>query len=182
MKKPKENSLINKILIHLKDTSKDLFDLSVTIMFNPRELMKGMGIYKDYNKYTFYKKISNLKSSPYFIVKENKFYLSPKGRIEIIKNIIKEGKEIKKWDGKWRAIIFDILEANRKERNFLRKELKWIGFKELQHSVWITPYDIEKELLFLLKLWHKDFRGDIRFLKIEKIINDKDFKEIFNLQ
>jgi len=75
-----------------------------------------------------------------------------------------------------------VTEKNRHERNFLRKELKWMGFKELQHSVWITPYDIEKELLCLLKLWRKDFKGDIRFLKIEKIINDRDFRKTFSLQ
>lgn len=173
----RKDSLTNKILISLKDTSKDLFDLSVTIMFNPRKLMQGMGIYGDYNK-----KVYNLKRSSYFIVKNNEFYLSPSGRIKIIKSIIKEKKENKKWDKKWRAVIFDIPESSRKERNFLRRELKWMGFRELQHSVWITPHDIEKELLSLLKLWHKDFKGDIRFLKIEKITDDADFKKTFNLK
>jgi len=182
MKKPSKNSLINKVLIYLKDTSKDLFDLSMTIMFEPRELMKGMGMYRDYNKCPlYYKKISNLKKSSYFTIKDNKFYLSSKGRTEIIKFIIKDKKKIKKWDGKWRAIIFDIPESDRRERNFLRRELKWMGFKELQHSVWITPQDIKKELLVLLKLWHKDFEGDIKFLIIEKIIKDEYFKKVFNL-
>ena len=122
-----------------------------------------------------------MKRSPYFSVKDNKFYLSSKGRIEIIKIIIKEKSKTKKWDGKWWAIIFDIPEASRRERNFLRKELKWLGFKELQHSIWFTPYNIEKELLVLLKLWNKDFKGDIRFLKIDKITEDKDLKKLFNL-
>ncbi len=176
MKKPKKDSLINSILLYLKDTSEDLFDLSATIMFNPRKLMGGMSIYKDYN-YPIY----NLKKSPYFIVKNNEFYLSDRGRTEIIKSIVKDKKRIKKWDGKWRAIIFDIPETNRKERNFLRRELKWMGFKELQHSIWITHHDMEKEFLSLLKLWHKDFRGDIRFLRIEKIVDDEDFRKIFNI-
>ena len=70
---------------------------------------------------------------------------------------------------------------DRGQRNLLRKELRWIGFKELQQSVWITPYNIEKELLVLLKLWQRDFKGDIRFLKIDKIVGDGDFKKSFNL-
>lgn len=177
MNKPKKNSLINKILFSLRDKSKDLFDLSVTIIFEPRKLMKGMGIYANYNNYPIY----NLKRSPYFFIKNDKFYLSDEGRIEIIKNIIKEKKKIKKWDNKWRAVIFDVPESNKQKRNFLRKELKWIGFKELQHSVWIIPYNIEKELLCLLKLWQKDFAGDIRFLKIEKMVYDKDFKKVFTI-
>ncbi|OGZ67547.1 MAG: hypothetical protein A3C58_02245 [Candidatus Staskawiczbacteria bacterium RIFCSPHIGHO2_02_FULL_34_10] len=176
MNKPQKNSLINKILIYLKDTSKDLLDVSVMIMFNPRKLIRGMGIYKDYN-YPIY----NLKKSPYFVFRDNNFYLSFKGRVEIIKNIIKDKKKVKKWDGKWRAVIFDVPEPNRHERNFLRRELKWMGFRELQHSIWITPHDIEKELVCLLELWHNDFSGDIRILKIEKIINDKDFRKIFKI-
>lgn len=176
MNKPQKGSLINKILIYLKDTSADLFDLGTTIMFNPGKLTRGMGIYKDYN-YPIY----NLKTSPYFTKKDNTFYLTHKGRIEIIKIIIREKKKIEKWDHNWRAVIFDVPEPSRHERNFLRKELRWMGFKELQHSVWITPYDIEKELLCLLKLWHEDFSGDIRFLKIEKITNDEDFRKAFSI-
>lgn len=176
MKKPQKNSLINKILAHLKDTSADLLDLSVMIVFNPRKLTRGMGIYKNYNY-----RVYNLKTSPYFTVRDNIFYLSYKGRIEIIKSIIKDKKKLKKWDGKWRAVIFDVPEPNRHERNFLRKELKWMGFKELQHSVWITPYNFEKELICLLELWHRDFSGDIRFLKIEKIVDDQDFKKMFTI-
>lgn len=173
----KKDSLSSKILLYLQDTSKDLLDASITIMFNPRKLMRGMGIYKDYNK-TFY----NLKRSPYFFEKDKDFYLTTFGRIKIIKNIIEGKRQNKKWDEKWRAIIFDIPESNRRSRNFLRKELKWMGFKELQHSIWIIPYNIEKELLFLLELWHADFKGDIRFLIAEKITNDKDFRKIFNLK
>ena len=161
----------------MQDTSKDLLDASITIMFNPYKLMKGMGIYKDYNK-TFY----NLKRSPYFFEKDKDFYLTPFGRIKIIKNIIESKKQNKKWDKKWRAVIFDVPEVSRQSRNFLRKELKWMGFKELQHSIWITPYNIEKELLSLLELWQEDFEGDIRFLVAEKITNDKDFRRIFNLK
>lgn len=173
----KKDSLSSKILLYLQDRSKDLLDTSITIMFNPRKLMRGMGIYKDYNK-TFY----NLKRSPYFFERNKDFYLTPFGRIKIIKNIINKKRQNKKWDKKWRSVIFDIPESSRRSRNFLRKELKWMGFKELQHSIWITPHDIEKELVSLLVLWQKDFKGDIRFLVTEKITNDKDFRKIFNLK
>ncbi len=181
MKKPQKNSLIVKTLEYLKDTSKNLLDLSVDIVFNPEEIVGGLIQYRGKKKYYISREISHLKNSSYFTAKNSKIYLTEKGRIEIIKNIIKDKKKIEKWSGKWWAIIFDIPEINRKERSFLRKELKWLKFKELQHSVWITPCDIEKELLALLKLWKRDFRGDIRFLRIEKIIHDKDIKRFFDL-
>ena len=89
MKKPGKNSLTHKILLHLIDKSKDLLDLSLMIMFDPKELAKSMGLYTSYSKYpsSYYKNFSNLKRSSYFLVKNDKFYLSSKGRIEIIKII-----------------------------------------------------------------------------------------------
>jgi hypothetical protein len=181
MKNPHKNSLINKSLEYLKKSSTELLNLGIDIMFNPEKIVGGLYQYRGRRKYYNSTKIHHLKNSPYFSVKNDKIYLTTKGRIKIIKNVIKDKKEIKKWDGKWLSIIFDIPEATKHERNWLRRELKWIGFKELQHSVWITPCKIEKELMALLSLWHKDFRGDIRFLKIDKISNDKDLKTFFNL-
>ncbi len=183
MRKPKKDSLTYKILNYLKETSKDLFDSGITIMLDPKEVTRGMGLYTQ-NRPIHYspKEIFNVKRSPYFTFKNRTFYLTRKGRIEIIKTIIKEKKNKKvKWDGKWRAIIFDIPELNRRERAFLRNELRWMGFRKLQDSIWIFPYNIEKELLSLLKLWKIDFRGDIRFLRIEEIIEDKDLRKHFGL-
>lgn len=56
----------------------------------------------------------------------------------------------RKWDRKWRMVIFDIPEARKGYRNVLRDSLKRIGFLKVQHSVWIYPYDCE-ELVALLK-------------------------------
>ncbi|OGZ68559.1 MAG: hypothetical protein A3D44_01250 [Candidatus Staskawiczbacteria bacterium RIFCSPHIGHO2_02_FULL_42_22] len=184
MKKTKKHSLVDNILLYLKDTSRDLLDISVMIVFQPHKFIReyGVSIYGSSNRYYTSNSVSNLRRSPCFIVKNDTFYLSDRGRIKIIKSVIGDKKRIKTWDNKWRAIIFDIPETNRKERNFLRKELKWMGFRELQHSIWITPYDIEKELLTLLKLWHTNFRGDIRFLVIEKITDDQYFKSLFSIK
>lgn len=52
----------------------------------------------------------------------------------------------KEWDGKWRVVIFDIPEAQRKIRDDLRFELKKLGFGSWQRSVWVTPFDISAEL------------------------------------
>jgi len=48
----------------------------------------------------------------------------------------------KKWDGKWRLVIFDIAEKVRIVRNWLRKKLKELGFGQLQKSVWLSPHDV----------------------------------------
>ena len=178
----KEDSLIKKILIYLGETSKELLNLGATIIFEPHRFIKWGPVDLGYSQPLIQKKISYLKKSKYFTFKNNKFYLTPWGRVELIKTVIRKRKDKKfEWDGKWRGVIFDIPELSRKDRNFLRRELKWMGFVELQKSVWVVPYDIEKELKTLLKLWEMDFRGDIRFLIIDNIEKDGDLKEYFNL-
>jgi DNA-binding transcriptional regulator PaaX len=59
-------------------------------------------------------------------------------------------KKPARWDGSWRIVIFDIAERRRPARDRLRAMLMRIGFRKLQHSVWIYPYDCE-DLIVLLK-------------------------------
>lgn len=171
------------ILDYLKETSTNLLDLTFNIFFDPDEMLKSAGFYvknpsvaSSVNRW-----LSNLDNFSSFERKNGKVYLTEKGRIKIIRSIIKDINISQKWDGKWRAIIFDIPEASKRERNFLRTELKYMKFKELQKSIWITPFNIENELFALLKLWKMDFEGDIRFLEINKIENDSDIKKCFKL-
>lgn len=51
----------------------------------------------------------------------------------------------KKWDRKWRVVVFDIKEVSRKTRERFRYKLKEVGFGMLQESVFISPYDIAKD-------------------------------------
>ena len=180
MRRLKENSLAKKVLLQIGESCVGLLEAGGRLLFDWDEVVKGWSLYSDYT--LFPRGIAQLKKSGHIVQNKNKFYLTAKGRIEIIRTLMKEKRyEKKKWDGKWRAIIFDIPELNRRERRFLRDELRWIGFVELQKSVWIFPYEIEKELLVLLKLWRRDFRGDIRFLRIEKLGGAEKLKRHFSL-
>jgi len=59
-------------------------------------------------------------------------------------------KKPRKWDGKWRIIIFDIPEKKREMRTRAREILKAAGFQRLQDSVWVFPYDCE-DIIGLMK-------------------------------
>ncbi|MFA5997427.1 MAG: CRISPR-associated endonuclease Cas2 [Candidatus Paceibacterota bacterium] len=85
----------------------------------------------------------------------------------------------KKWDGKWRVIIFDIREKMRADRNKFRKTLIQIGFLKLQHSVWVYPYPCE-ELITLIKT---DFKmgKEILYIIADSIENDKVVRKHFEL-
>lgn len=64
----------------------------------------------------------------------------------------------KVWDGKWRIVVFDISEKERKKRDSLRLKLVSLGFGKLQESVYITPLDILvdfKEFLRIENLYGK---------------------------
>ena len=61
-------------------------------------------------------------------------------------------KKSKKWDKKWRVLIFDIPTKPKiynKAREALRNKIKKIGFLQLQKSIWVCPYECEDEILFL---------------------------------
>lgn len=52
-------------------------------------------------------------------------------------------------DGKWRVVIFDIPEKMRLARDVLRDKLKELGFKQIQKSVWVSPYECQNEISFI---------------------------------
>lgn len=127
--------------------------------------------------------LKKLESLNYIKIEENnKIGLTRKGGLEFIKYSIDTQREKTKWDGKWRIVIFDILEHKRNLRNILRNRLRWLGFKELQKSVWVFPYDVSRELREALKICNISVIGDVRFLTVEKIDEDNDLKEKFGMK
>lgn len=88
-------------------------------------------------------------------------------------------KQPKKWDKKWRVVIFDIPEKKRAVRTEIRKIFVSAGLKRLQDSVWVYPYDCE-DVIGLLKT---DFGigRDLLYLIVDQIENDKYLRQEFNL-
>lgn len=56
-----------------------------------------------------------------------------------------------KWDRKWRLVLFDVPEIQKKYRDFLRKLMRKNGFRMWQLSVWASPYNPEPYLSQLLR-------------------------------
>ncbi len=55
----------------------------------------------------------------------------------------------KEWDKKWRFFLFDIPEKSRSLRDALRRKLRQLGFFKFQQSVWIYPYECEREMRYI---------------------------------
>lgn len=86
----------------------------------------------------------------------------------------------KRWDKKWRIVIFDIKEDYRNIRDKLRIELREIGFVMLQNSVWVYPHDCQ-EYITLLKLDERIARSVI-YIVAGYIEQDKLLKKHFKLK
>ena len=85
----------------------------------------------------------------------------------------------KRWDKRWRVIIFDIPERRRGVRGRLRAIMQECGFVRLQDSVWVYPHDCE-ELMVLLKAELKA-GSSVLYMVVEKIENDLWLKNHFSL-
>ena len=84
------------------------------------------------------------------------------------------------WDQKWRLIMFDIPEGSRKQRNLLRKLLKQAGFIKLQESVFISPYELNRQAIDFLK--RSGLMEFIRIMRVDDIDDDRQLKKKFNLK
>ncbi|MDP2655899.1 MAG: hypothetical protein Q8P17_05345 [bacterium] len=87
----------------------------------------------------------------------------------------------KKWDRKWRLVIYDISE---KKKGKIRRQIfdlfKNAGLYPLQDSIWVFPYDCE-DIIALLKT---DFGvgKEILYIIAEEIENDKYLRQFFGLK
>lgn len=108
--------------------------------------------------------------------------ITPAGRKALIfeqqKAVIRDGKK-RRWDKRWRVIIFDIPERRRKARDRLRITMRELGFARLQDSVWVYPYDCE-DLMALIKADLK-IGTAVLYMVVEHIENDKHLRAQFAL-
>ncbi|MEK7143319.1 MAG: CRISPR-associated endonuclease Cas2 [Patescibacteria group bacterium] len=106
--------------------------------------------------------------------------ITEKGKRELDRYRLRQKSlEKKRWDRKWRIVIFDIKEYKRGTRAKIRAELKNFGFVILQQSVWVYPHECE-EIIGLLKADY--FIGkEVLYIIAEKIENDAWLRKEFRL-
>ncbi len=90
-----------------------------------------------------------------------------------------QSRRKRRWDKRWRLVIFDVPEYRRRIRDKLRRQMSSFGFVRLQNSVWVYPYDCE-ELVALLKA-DLHIGKDVLYVIVEKIENDLQIRKLFGL-
>ncbi len=110
-----------------------------------------------------------------------KLVLTEEGKIAASKLNLLGGsvdfKKQKKWDKKWRIVIFDIPEKDRVFRDILREHLFTLEFYKLQQSVFISPHPYEKSILELIRLYSAS--KYVRVITATKVDNEDNLKNHF---
>ncbi|TSC52387.1 MAG: phenylacetic acid degradation operon negative regulatory protein [Parcubacteria group bacterium LiPW_39] len=85
----------------------------------------------------------------------------------------------KKWDGRWRIVIFDIPEKFKMAREAIRQKLQNLGFCQIQKSVFAVPYPCEKEINFIRHLF--GLEDQLRIIRADFFQGEQEVKETFGL-
>lgn len=106
--------------------------------------------------------------------------LTERGRKKALKCYLKTiSVKYKKWDGRWRVVIFDIPTKLNRKRDALREFLKHMGFKELQKSVYISPYLCQKEVEAILE--YLQLKSYVKFFEADFLSEDKKLRIGFKI-
>ena len=89
-------------------------------------------------------------------------------------------KRPKRWDKKWRIVIFDISQLKKFYREAFRGKLKELGFFPLQKSVWIFPFDCRDEIELLREFFGLS-QKEMRLIVAQDIGPDDWLKKKFKI-
>lgn len=97
-----------------------------------------------------------------------------------IESLLKYKQHKKQWNGKWFLVFFDVPEIQRNKRDYLRKFLKRLGFYQYQKSVYLFPYECEKEVELIKKI--VEGAKYMKYIIAEKIEDENSAKKYFALK
>ena len=149
---------------------------------NTVKVLKSLGFHPNKREDEVIKRARKRLIDKGFVIYNNSFLkITENGKKELNRFSINNWviNKPRKWDGRWRMLIFDIPEHRRSTRDKVRATLSSIGFIKVQQSVWIYPYDCG-DLITLLKA---DFKigKDLLYLIVDSMENDNKFKKLFEL-
>ncbi|MBI2356269.1 MAG: hypothetical protein HYV13_03650 [Candidatus Doudnabacteria bacterium] len=85
----------------------------------------------------------------------------------------------KKWDGRWRMVMFDVPEQYHERRAVFSRKLKELGMYQMQKSVWVWPYDLRDEVDLLKEAY--EIRPFVRIATAASLDRQTDLLKFFKL-
>ena len=86
----------------------------------------------------------------------------------------------RKWDRKWRLILFDVSSTDQSKRTAFRSLIRRLGAVMLQKSVWIYPYDCTEQIN-ILKSFFTFTDKEVRVVVADTIGNDRELRTQFRV-
>lgn len=140
---------------------------------------------KEQKKYydTFYRLKKEGMINIEYVGKQMYISLSEEGKKKAGKYKIDDLKILrpKKWDSIWRILIFDIKDKHKIKREALRGKLKEWNLFQLQKSVWVCPYDFQREVDILRSFFNLK-KEDVKIIIAQYIEDEGEIKKHFNLR
>ena len=86
---------------------------------------------------------------------------------------------IENWDGMWRVLFFDIPEKHKSSRDAFAAHIRRLGFKVLQRSVFVYPFDCREEIEAITE--HYKVARYVSYIEARYIDNQELLKKKFSL-
>jgi phenylacetic acid degradation operon negative regulatory protein len=166
----------------LGSVAKDALDITDAFLMSAgstRQLVKNLGMLDR----EYYSSMQSLRRNGFIRkINEDQFLITPKG-IAKAQRFARERIVFNKrdWKGMWILVIFDIPDNKKPQRNSFRSVLKRMGFVGIQKSVFIAPFDGQKQVALI-----RDELGIAEYVTILKasvseVDSDLKLRERFDL-
>jgi predicted transcriptional regulator/CRISPR/Cas system-associated endoribonuclease Cas2 len=165
-----------EILLRFLDVF-EIFDKGFSKSFQKRIEIDDYFQERELDKANFSKKIRYLRKAglirKFYESKEAYIELTEKGieRLESLTMIELNINRPDTWDKKWRIVMFDIPEKEKNLRNIIRGKLYRLGFRQVQKSVFVYPFECTKEINMICEYYGG--RGYLKYL-IAEIFEGED--------
>lgn len=157
----------------------------LSFLFGAKEVVNKKDLLDELNLKNPYQLMYYLRKNEYIDIKESngisEIYISEKGKEKVLKYKVDDLSinRPKRWDRKWRLVVFDIPEKQKQARNLLSAKLKELGFKTIQKSVYIYPYPCLDEIEFIRTIY--GIRNFVFLATVENIEGGERLKKLFKV-
>lgn len=147
----------------------------------PANLLKAYLKNRKFQKSRFRRDLGRLSARGDVSIANDSIKITKKGETRILKYRIEDITIDKpsSWDKKWRLVIFDIPDYDKKKSNSLRYKLRDLGFIQYQKSIFIYPYPCQDQIDFIKEIF--EVSAYVRLIIAIKIDDEDYFKRKFNL-
>jgi len=147
----------------------------------PANLLKAYIKNRKFQKSRFRRDLGRLNARGDVSITNDSIKITKKGESRILKYRIEDIAIDKPstWDKKWRLVIFDIPDYDKKKSNSLRYKLRDLGFIQFQKSIFIFPYPCQDQIDFIKEVF--EVSEYVKLIIAIRIDDEEYFKRKFNL-